>query len=378
MSEASDFFNQRREWSRWKHEILRRYLPKFAAILGSRHSIVYYVDGFAGAGVYGGDPPIPGSPLIGAEIAATMAATQRRSYELRCINVEPNSQYFGELCNSTSAFHPRVVLNLQGTFRERLREILEIIGSCPTLFFLDPFGYKGMEWDVISTLADRASAAKTELLINFSVPIIDRAAGWLDSYDHPAAPSFVQGLNDLLGSDAWQPIVSARLAKEHRDGKLTEFYVENLREAFHGIVARYPVRTREGRLKYHLLFVTRALRGCREMSDVIYRVDHDYESAREEALKAFARQLPLLDPLPVSASELRERAVPELAEDIYTLGKPRGSMLFGTIQNQLAEKWFGRLIEPHFRRACRLLETQGRIDLAGATRLDEKTLIRFL
>ncbi len=88
------FFEARRDWSRWKHELLRRYLPKFAGILGTRYPTIYYVDGFAGAGSYN-DPSgqvdgsvAPGSPLIASEYAATIAASQKWAFEVRCINVE--------------------------------------------------------------------------------------------------------------------------------------------------------------------------------------------------------------------------------------------------------------------------------------------------
>lgn len=52
------------------------------------------------------------------------------------------------------------------TYSKRLR-------TTPTLFFLDPFGYKGMEWTAMQRLAKRADLAKTELLINFNVGKVD-------------------------------------------------------------------------------------------------------------------------------------------------------------------------------------------------------------
>jgi three-Cys-motif partner protein len=104
LAEAGDFFDQRREWSRWKHELLRRYLPKFAGILGSRFSTIYYVDAFAGAGTYGGDPPTPGSPIIAATLGNAIEQSGKWKYQLRCINVEPHPQHYQELCAATSAF----------------------------------------------------------------------------------------------------------------------------------------------------------------------------------------------------------------------------------------------------------------------------------
>jgi three-Cys-motif partner protein len=240
LAEATDFFDQRREWSRWKHELLRRYLPKFAGILGSRYSTVYYVDAFAGAGTYGGNPPIPGSPIIAATLGYAIAQGKWK-YELRCINVEPDARHFQELCDATSCYP--LIENLRGTFKERLADIVAKVGAYPTLVFIDPFGYKGMEWDAMTRLAQRARTGKTELLINFQSPKIDRGAGWLDSYGQPAQLGFVNSLNALMGTDEWQPIIQAGLPREERDEQLTSLYAERLANLFHGIVSPYPVRT---------------------------------------------------------------------------------------------------------------------------------------
>src|SRR5215831_11307744 len=81
-----EFFQHRREWSRWKHHLLRRYLGQFAGIVGSTHRQVYYVDGFAGEGRYK-DPPEDGSPVIAAKLATDRSVV--RSYAVHCINIEP-------------------------------------------------------------------------------------------------------------------------------------------------------------------------------------------------------------------------------------------------------------------------------------------------
>lgn len=109
---TEEFFERKREWSRWKHRLLQRYLGQFSGIVGSAHPTVYYVDGFAGEGRYK-DPPEDGSPVIAAKIAAETVAKQRR-FTLRCINIEPDG--YDELCTSTAAFAPSLVENRKGTF----------------------------------------------------------------------------------------------------------------------------------------------------------------------------------------------------------------------------------------------------------------------
>jgi three-Cys-motif partner protein len=79
-----------------------------------------------------------------------------------------------------STYRPPTVTNLNGTFQQHLPHILDLVGWDPALFFLDPFGYKGMDWGALQQVAARArqsSRAKTELLVNFNVGLVDRGAG---------------------------------------------------------------------------------------------------------------------------------------------------------------------------------------------------------
>ena len=64
----SDFFGDIKEWSKRKHQLVSKYLDGFVRILGgSSKDYVYYVDGFAGEGIYGDN--YKGSPVRAAELA---------------------------------------------------------------------------------------------------------------------------------------------------------------------------------------------------------------------------------------------------------------------------------------------------------------------
>ena len=52
MGNDSKHFEDYREQTRVKHEILSAYLPAFFTILGSRHKNLVFIDGFAGPGTY--------------------------------------------------------------------------------------------------------------------------------------------------------------------------------------------------------------------------------------------------------------------------------------------------------------------------------------
>lgn len=354
-----DFFQHRREWSRWKHGVLKRYLGKFTAILGSRHPTVYYIDGFAGAGLYT-DPPEPGSPVIAARLAAE-APANHRPYTLRCINVEPET--FDDLVAATTGIAPGLVENRKGTFREHLPEILSTIGSSPALFFLDPYGHTGMEWDVVSQLAQRSQAGRTtEVLLNFFISKIDRDGGWIDSV-HKAGPAFVRHLDDLFGTTEWQALYAANKDQGRRMHALTMLYLQRLAKGFNGIAATFEVKTIQGALKYHVIHGTHAPIGCREMSDVVYRVSEEYRHEQADAIAATTVQLPLFSSTPPTEEEINAAIARALAPDIHALRTRRSRLTFTDVQDDLMGQWFGRALERHYRAACKLLIADKKAEL---------------
>lgn len=90
--------------------------------------------------------------------------------------------------------------------------MLSTIGTAPALFFLDPFGTKGMEWSVVSRIARRSSIAVTEVLLNFYSSKIDRDGGRLDS-DDVASPAFIKNLDAHFGTADWRALYNATPSK---------------------------------------------------------------------------------------------------------------------------------------------------------------------
>lgn len=348
------FFDRRREWSRWKHRLLERYLGKFAGILGSRYSTIFFVDGFAGAGRYT-SPSEDGSPVIAARLAAQPSANHR-PYTLRCVNVEPES--FDELVLATSEFPSRLVENKRGTFREHLDGILAAVGPSPALFFLDPYGHKGMEWDVISRIAGRSRAGlKTEVLVNLAAPKIDRDGGWVDSTKR-AAPAFVNRLDALFGTADWRDLYRRHRVQRDRIEALTSLYMGRLAEAFDGAAARFAVRSIDGRLKYFIIHGTHSQSGVRAMSDAVFRVSEEYR-IEQAAVRASSVQPSLFPELEQSEESGDTRITEELASEIRGLRSQHSQPTFLEIQDALLARWFGRAVEKHFRAACKLLVSRG-------------------
>lgn len=254
---------------------------------------------------------------------------------------------------------PSLVENRRGTFREHLPDILATVGSSPALFFLDPLGHKGMEWDAVAQLAQRSRQGhKTEVLLNFYISKIDRDGGWIDSV-HKAGPAFVRNLDDLFGTSEWQPLYEVNPDQGPRMHALTMLYLQRLSVAFSGIAASYGVKTRQGLLKYHVIHGTHAPIGCRVMSDVVYRVSEDYRHEQASAAETFTNQLPLF-PRQEPPQKDQDLAIATLlASDIHALRAKRARFTFTEIQDALMTTWFGRALEKHYRAACKRLIAGG-------------------
>jgi three-Cys-motif partner protein len=138
-----------------KHEILRRYLDAWLAILGRRrkgstfrHSQLVLVDGFAGRGRYVNGQP--GSPVIMFERAVqAVEAGQAENVLIRC--AEPNKTNFKhleEVCAGLNHDRVRIAPRCQ-TFAEigsALGDWVEKQSpAIPTFVMVDPYGVRGVE-----------------------------------------------------------------------------------------------------------------------------------------------------------------------------------------------------------------------------------------
>ena len=175
--EKDDFFQEQKDWSKRKLSIIQSYLASFTKILGSSttQSCVYYVDGFAGRGIY--NDGSKGSPLLAAELARKYR-NQQKKYQLNCINVEADSENFQNLEKATVQYS-LIVENFEGTFSSNIQSILNNLGRCPAYFFIDPFGVKGTDWEDMVKIIHRI--APTDLWLRFDHKIVRRLCGFFES-----------------------------------------------------------------------------------------------------------------------------------------------------------------------------------------------------
>jgi three-Cys-motif partner protein len=157
-----------------KHAFLNGYLLAWAFKLlqwGQGGDRVYYVDGFAGAGH---DPDgKPGSPTIACRIAQMVKAKLadvpgKESCRMVIFAVEKEATYFSELERHLTRFarsEPDGLFLRQGKFAEHFNEIAARVALCPTLYFLDPFGIRGLE---ASAFPRMLAGPSNEIFVLFS------------------------------------------------------------------------------------------------------------------------------------------------------------------------------------------------------------------
>ena len=284
-TDPRQFQRARLPWSRWKHAILLQYLKAMTAILGGE---VYYVDGFAGPGKYTEDGST-GSPVLAARHAHILAASNA-GYSLKCINVESVQDVFENLNESTKSYEAYVE-NFHGDFGTFASTIVERTGNQPALFFLDPIGLKGLEWNSLIPILKRENI--TELLIRFDAQTALRLTGGDENLHRT--------FNTILGEDCsryWKEYIShgGHSPQDRRDS-LSMAYEDKLTIYF-PYVARMPIRSADEAIKYNLLFATRSLKGVQVMNDVFFGISDLRDRTLDEERRAqnIPQQMRMFEP----------------------------------------------------------------------------------
>jgi three-Cys-motif partner protein len=254
------------EHARVKHEIQRRYLGAWLAILGHSTSPLVLFDGFAGRGRYTGGEP--GSPLLFWQRAVEAVEVERpKEVEIGC--VELNGNNFTELTSVIAELsHPRVSIEARkGYFAEEVRRKADELRARswvpPVFWTADPFGFRGVPLAVIRNLME---TERWEVMITFMVRDMRRFL---------AQDNFQAPLDEFFGGDAWRDCL--RLGPgEDREQKLLLTYSQVVRES----VAEFatPFRVFEDdrtQTLYYLIHLTNSPLGMRKMKEAMVKQSED-------------------------------------------------------------------------------------------------------
>lgn len=167
-----------------KHEILRKYLEKWFPILGQYNKSLVFIDGFAGPGRYqSGDS---GSPLIALDTAINHSSNLTSNISF--LFIEKRQDRFNNLKEEISRLN--LPPNLKpfpknGCFNEIMTKFFQHEPNFPpttnpTFAFIDPSGFKGLPFSIITNILQRESY---EVFITFTRRDINRFLEKQDLYD---------------------------------------------------------------------------------------------------------------------------------------------------------------------------------------------------
>jgi three-Cys-motif partner protein len=380
MNQAEDFFSDLKDWSARKLEIIEKYVGGFSKILGSKFGELYYIDGFAGKGVYDGGEK--GSPVLIAELAKQFQDSNK-SFKLHCINIERDSANFANLKEETKRFGG-LVTNYEGTFEENIENILSQIRNIPAVFFIDPFGVKGTSWYYIEKVIARRDF--TDIWIRFDHVTVRRLAGFYES-DAKEAQGKLQALTNLYGIND-EKILRSRLegtTPKERIQNSVSLYEEQIEKAYKkffrkGFAASYPIVSINGQRKYHLVFACSKNKAATLASNIINGVEETLKREQEEYKEAQTDQMSLFS-IELTQNQIFDEKVKTLKRALLNLPKnnplKRVELHYQLLINN--KNLFGKIGRPHLTHALKglLNELPQKIICQGTPGRDD-AIITFL
>lgn len=282
-TKTGGFFTEPQAAAILKHGILRRYLPVFAAKTGSWRGEVLYLDCYAGPGTY--DDGSEGSPALALATADALDG-YRGNASLHGHLIEKDPQSLDSLRGLLASRRSTWTLHA-GDARDLIPGILATLPPVsPTFAFIDPFGLP-VPFDHVVAIMKRgrvgaSAGAATEVLINFSIPGINRVGGqltgkgtnpgWLKSRD-----THVENMNRALGGDWWHEIWQSDASD--RVALIRNGYAERLRLASGGTWHGFDVVVADrwmGPPSYHLLQFTQHPHGLWAFHECLSNAEEEY------------------------------------------------------------------------------------------------------
>jgi three-Cys-motif partner protein len=379
------YFAELKEWSERKLNLLDKYLDSATKIMASiggtkRLTKVYYIDGFAGTGIY--EDGSQGSPVRAANLAK-QNQDAGKSYTLKCINVEEDSKNFANLQESTKYFG-NLVLNLPGTFTANVDHILKEIRNVPSICFLDPFGVEGLDWDAVVKMIRRSG--QTDFWIRFDAEYVLRLDGFYES-TAPEATSKLGIITRTYGIDNIDQIHNYLLgvSPDARKRNAVELYLDQLQTAFastkrEGYAAVYQLKGLDGDNKYHLVFASSNKKGIVLASNIVYGIEETYQREALEYEENKRSQPSMFNVLGFgpSAEEIFASKVRDLKDEVWKEYQGKREVR-RDIHAYLITKshWFGKMKHPHMTQVFRELKDDGKIISVDGTFGGEDSVFTF-
>ena len=279
LNEIHPFFKVKRAWSNVKDKIVGDYITCYLKTIQHRRRPILIVDGFAGPGRFGDDSQ--GSPLI---ICQAIERVAKAGVGIACIFADAHPAHRTALKVCLAEYITKgISAGPLSDCSEALCQALQVGKGSTLFFYLDPYGIKDLDFEMVKQIYARDTNQSTEVLINFNFKTFMRMSGnwsYSDSVTEVARKvkdSKVETVNRVMGGDYWLGLITdPGLDKIEREEAVVGAYMERVRQFFQYTYA-IPVKEQDDSTcsipvdelaKYHLIFGTRSARAVVYMNDV--------------------------------------------------------------------------------------------------------------
>jgi three-Cys-motif partner protein len=322
-----------REQTQIKHEVLRRYLERFAFIIGHWSKSITYVDGFAGPwNVVSDDWKDSSFSIAASQLshARDVHRTTGKDFRIRCFFVEARPKSYAALSRFRETQSDIEIETANSELEDVVDDCVRFVRRDPSTFafsFIDPTGWKGIALDTIRPLL---TLEPGEVLVNFMTSHIIR---------HVSTASVKDQIAAVFGSH--EPL--DRIKKLHgmdRVDACVDEYCSVLKSTgrFEHVCPAVVLQPTKDRPHFHLIYATRKDRGLEVFKDIERKAMETMEKARagaDQRKRETAGQRSLFDAEEMPQSQyyvqLRERYVGQSRESVRDLIRTRGRVPYDTI-----------------------------------------------
>jgi len=349
-----EHFENYREQTRVKHEILAAYLPAYYHILKGRNKNLVFIDGFAGRGTYtkaGTGEHFDGSPLLALKL---IAAKKDFSEQVSTVFIESDEELFKVLRENVETFYAenreiREPECLLGTFSDRVNEIMKQVEGklAPTFLFVDPCGVSGTSFETIQAVM---ACDKCEAFIFFNIDGIRRIAGL-----HELSGVLVELMGTRERARALYDELRTTTKVRERERMILSHYRRAIVEE---IGARYVIAFRvehedQNKTSHYFIHATKHSLGFGIMKDVMWRRGHseDHSGALELRQRGRANFAPLFD---LESDEIKQNILTALK---------RGPLQVSRFYDDWVKRPDDVQCESAYRKILLELEAEGKIEV---------------
>ena len=337
---GNDFFEERTEASLVKATIVDKYFRAWANIMVPRAERIAYIDLFAGPGRYK-----DGSASVPIMVLQNVVADPYLSEKLVALFNDKDENNTRTLDAQIAAlpgieklkYPPKVMNNEVGT---EIAKSFETIGLIPTLFFVDPWGYKGLSFRLINSVLKNWGC---DCIVFFNYNRINMSLSNAIVKEH---------MDALFGEERAEQLRQEMKDPEKRELMIVEEISEALQEMGGKYVLPFCFKNASGtRTSHYLIFVTKNVTAYTIMKGIM-----GGESSRhEQTVPSFCycaadKSMPLLFELARPLDDLKGMILDEFAGVTQTL------------QEVFDAHHIGRpYLLKHYQAVCKELEAEAKI-----------------